>query len=109
MAYPTLSAQSSTIQALTRNEIQASDGGTIRGQDLNADNYYRIVITHEPILPADVTTLQDYFDANRNTVITTTTLSDQNTYECLLVTEPVIDDISKTHKKAVWTLEGVRN
>jgi len=109
MAYPTLSAQSSTIQELNRNELQASDGGSLRGQNLNADQYYRVVITHEAILPAEITTLKDYFTANRNTVITTTTLSDQNTYDCLLVTEPVIDDITKTHFKVTWTLEGTRN
>ena len=106
--YPDVDA-TSTIKAFRENEVTISESGVIRGQDLNADDLYRITITHLAISSSDVTTLRTFFDNNRNVAITTRTLKDGHNYNCVLSEEPNIKDRGADHKDVTQSLEGTRN
>ena len=106
--YPDIDVTSS-IKAIRENDLTTSESGVIRGQDLNASSLYEITLSHVTISVGNVGTLQTFFDTNRNTIITTRTLRDGNTYDCKLVKEPEIKDRNPTHKDVVQRLTGTRN
>lgn len=106
--YPDVPTKSG-IKSQWESDITPAEDGTIRGQDLNAASLYKIKLTHTAISSAQVTTLQTFFTNNRNVVITTRTLKDGFTYNCILDQEPVVKDRSTSHKDVNQSLEGTRN
>lgn len=107
--YPDIEA-STIVTSLTEIELEQSESGIVRGQDLNAiTNLYEIVIKHIAIDETDTQTLKTFFVDNRDTIITTRTVRDRETYDCLLDQEPIVEDHAKDFKNVTWNLVGTRN
>ena len=106
--YPSIDAQTKVTPKQTL-KIDISEGGDLRAQDLTAADMYDIDIEHPWIDAADVTTLQSFFATNKNLTITTQTLADGNTYDCLMVKGPVVLEHNGIFRTVKQKLVGTRN
>ena len=107
--YPDVPTKTRQIKPVNKLKTDISHGGTLRAQDLSATTQYEITLDHPLLTAAQVTTLEDFFTANKNTVITTLALSDGNTYDCLHVHEPEVQNEKGYFARCTQRLIGTRN
>ncbi len=88
--------------------FEESDGIAIRGQNLSEQNLYDIVITHSIVTSAELVTLREFFDTNRNTTITTQQFEDGHTYTGTPTDEPDVFTVNGVHARVIQTLKGTR-
>lgn len=106
--YPDLPAKTS-VKPRQVIKTDISEGGTLRAQDFSAAQTYDLEIMHPWIDAADVATLDAFYQANKNTTITTQNLADGENYDCLLILGPEIVEHNGVYRTARQKLIGVRN
>ena len=106
--YPAIDARTK-IKPRQTLKIDISEGGDLRGQDFSAADQFDIEIEHPWIDASDVTTLQSFFTNNKNLTITTQTLADGNTYDCLMMKGPEVAEHNGVYRTVKQRLHGTRN
>ncbi len=106
-AYPTLPRRTRIKPARDQFARDVSDAGVPRIVDLTASVLYEIEISHERLSATERNTLTSFWATNKGTVVTVSG-PDGEDYDCPLVGEPEIQDVTATRFDVRVQLVGNR-
>ena len=106
-AYPTTPAYKSTVKPISRTRFKTTESGKARGNNLAGETLYRITVEHPFITSSQVTTLQTFYDTNKD-ADNTITANDGRTYDVNFESDFTFNTTNQTYFTAKTTLIGNR-
>ena len=89
-AFPTLkqSPKTRVIPISSGRQLDMSTNGTIRGRDLHSATAFDIDLVNILVTDAEKSTLETFYDTNKNLAITWTDAGDSQVYDAVFVAAP---------------------